>query len=122
MAVDKKGTLTYIHLQKEDLAVFRVVPEDGIIPDYDAGQFITVGMPIPSENNKIVRRAYSMASHPENKKYIELVVRWVRRPLPGRVTTALFNAGVGDEVSFIPPTGNAPVSYTHLTLPTNREV
>ena len=114
MAVDKKGTLTYIHLQKEDLAVFRVVPEDGIIPDYDAGQFITVGMPIPSENNKIVRRAYSMASHPENKKYIELVVRWVRRPLPGRVTTALFNSGEGDEVSWIPPTGVAPVSYTHL--------
>ncbi len=107
MAIDKKGTLTYIHLQKEDLAVFRVVPEDGIIPYYEAGQFITVGMPIPSENNKIVRRAYSMASHPENKKYIELVIRWVRRPLPGRVTTALFNSGEGDIVSWIPPTGVA---------------
>ena len=57
--------------------------------------------------NKIIRRAYSIASHPENKKFIELVVRWVRRPLPGRVTTALFNAGEGDEVSWIPPTGAA---------------
>jgi len=107
MAVDKKATLTYVQLMKEDLAVFRLVPEDGVIPDYDAGQFITVGMPIPSEGNKIVRRAYSMASHPENKKFIELVIRWVRRPLPGRVTTALFNAGEGDEVSWIPPTGVA---------------
>ena len=107
MAVDKKATLTYVQLMKEDLAVFRLVPEDGIIPDYEAGQFITVGMPIPSEGNKVVRRAYSMASHPENKKFIELVVRWVRRPLHGRVTTALFNSGEGDEVSWIPPTGVA---------------
>jgi len=107
MAIDKKATLTYVQLMKEDLAVFRLVPEDGIIPDYDAGQFITVGMPIPSEDNKLIRRAYSMASHPENKEYIELVVRWVRKPLPGRVTTALFNSGEGDEVSWIPPTGAA---------------
>ena len=107
MAIDKKATLTYVQLMKEDLAVFRLVPEDGMIPDYDAGQFITVGMPIPSEDNKLIRRAYSMASHPENKEYIELVVRWVRKPLPGRVTTALFNAGEGDEVSWIPPTGVA---------------
>ena len=107
MGVDKKATLTYVQLMKEDLAVFRLVPEDGVIPDYDAGQFITVGMPIPSENNKMVRRAYSMASHPENKRFFELVIRWVRKPLPGRVTSALFNAGEGKEVSWIPPTGAA---------------
>ena len=29
---------------KEDLAVFRLVPEDGIIPDYETGQFITLGI------------------------------------------------------------------------------
>ena len=107
MAADKKGILTYVQLMKEDLAVFRIVPEDGAIPDYEAGQFITLGMPIASENNKIIRRAYSIASHPENKQYIELVIRWVRKPLPGRVTSALFNAGEGTEVSWIPPTGAA---------------
>ena len=74
MAADKKGILTYVQLMKEDLAVFRIVPEDGSIPDYEAGQFITLGMPIASENNKIIRRAYSIASHPENKQYIELVI------------------------------------------------
>jgi len=107
MAIDKKATLTYVQLMKEDLAVFRLVPEDGIIPDYETGQFITLGMPIPSEDNKLIRRAYSIASHPENKKFIELVIRWVRKPLPGRVTTALFNSGEGSEVSWIPPTGAA---------------
>ena len=73
--------------------------------DYKAGQFLTVGMPNPLENNKIVRRAYSIASHPENRKYIELYVRWVRKPIPGRLTTQLFNAKAGDTVNWIRPTG-----------------
>ena len=72
MAIDKKGKLTYIELLKEDLCIFRVVPEDKIIPDFKTGQFLTLGMPIPTENNKIVRRAYSLASHPENKNIMNL--------------------------------------------------
>lgn len=105
MVVDNKAKLTFIHLLKEDLAIFRIVPDEGGVPDYKAGQFITIGMPNPSENNKIVRRAYSIASHPENKKYIELVIRWVRKPLPGRLTTQLFGAKEGAEVGWLKPTG-----------------
>jgi len=105
VVVDNKGTLTFVHLLKEDLGIFRIVPNEGGIPDYKAGQFITIGMPVPTENNKIVRRAYSIVSHPENKKYIELVVRWVRKPLPGRLTTQLFNAKEGTEIGWIKPTG-----------------
>jgi len=105
VVVDNKAKLTFIHLLKEDLAIFRIVPDEGGVPDYKAGQFITIGMPNPSENNKIVRRAYSIASHPENKKYIELVIRWVRKPLPGRLTTQLFGAKEGAEVGWLKPTG-----------------
>jgi len=107
MVFETKGKITYTQLLKEDLIILRLVPDDGIIPDYDAGQFITLGMPIPGEKFKVVRRAYSMASNPENKKYIELVIRWVRKPLPGRVTTQLFYANEGDAVSWIPPMGVA---------------
>ena len=107
MVVDNKATITYVQLLKEDLAIFRIVPNDGQVPDFQAGQFITIGLPNPTENNKIVRRAYSIASHPENRKYIELVIRWVRKPIPGRLTTQLFNAKAGDEVSWIKPTGAA---------------
>ena len=64
-------------------------------------------MPIPSEGGKIIRRAYSIASHPENRKYVELVIRWVRKPLPGRLTTELFNAKEGNEITWIKPTGAA---------------
>ena len=107
MVVDNKATITYVQLLKEDLGIFRLVPNDGQVPDFQAGQFITIGMPNPTENNKIVRRAYSISSHPENRKYIELVIRWVRKPIPGRLTTQLFNAKAGDEVSWIKPTGAA---------------
>lgn len=105
MVVDNKATLTYVQLLKEDLAIFRLVPNDGAVPEYKAGQFITIGMNVPSENNKLIRRAYSIASHPENRKYIELYIRWVRKPLPGRLTTQLFSAKEGDEINWIRPTG-----------------
>jgi len=105
MITESKATITYTQLVKEDLLIFRLVPDDGIIPDYKAGQFITLGIPVVAENYKMVRRAYSVASHPENKKYFELYVRWVRKPLPGRVTTQLFYASEGDELYWMKPTG-----------------
>ena len=107
MVVDNKGTITYVQLLKEDLAIIRFIPNEGPVPDYKAGQFITLGLPNPAEGGKIVRRAYSIASHPENRDYIELVIRWVRKPLPGRLTTQLFNAKEGDEVLWLKPTGRA---------------
>ncbi len=105
MVVEHKAKIIYMHLLKEDLVVIRLVPNDGM-PKYTTGQFLTLGLPIPSEQ-KIVRRAYSIASHPENRDYFEFVIRWVRKPLPGRITTELFYANVGDEVYLGDPTGNA---------------
>ena len=105
MVVDNQATLTYIQVQKEDLATFRLVPKDGSVPEYKPGQFITIGMHVPSEN-KIIRRAYSIASNPENRKYVELYIRWVRKPLPGRLTTQLFSAKESDEIVWIKPVGN----------------
>lgn len=107
MVEQRKATITYVQLLKEDLVIIRFVPNDGIMPEYVAGQFVTIGMPVPSENFKIVRRAYSIASHPENRKYFELVIRWVRKPLPGRLTTQLFSIQEGDEITFSNPTGKA---------------
>ncbi|MBI3842528.1 MAG: ferredoxin--NADP reductase [Thaumarchaeota archaeon] len=104
MVVDNKATLAYIQIQKEDLAIFRLVPKDASVPEYKAGQFITIGLHVPSEN-KIVRRAYSIASHPENRKYVELYIRWVRKPVPGRLTTQLFSSKEGDEIYWVKPTG-----------------
>ena len=99
----ENGTITYTQLLREDLGIFRVTPDDGV-PDFKAGQFLTLGLPLDS---KIVNRAYSIASSPENKKFFEFVIRWVRKPLPGRLTTQIFNVKEGDEISWLKPTGRA---------------
>ncbi|TLY07868.1 MAG: ferredoxin--NADP reductase, partial [Thaumarchaeota archaeon] len=104
MVVESKAIVSYVQIQKEDLAVFRFKPKEGELPQYKSGQFITLGANIPAEN-KVIRRAYSIASHPENRKYIELYIRWVRKPLPGRLTTVLFSSKEGDEISWVKPTG-----------------
>lgn len=107
MVVEIKATLNYVQLLKEDLAVFRITPNDGKMPEYESGQFTSIGIPVAAENYKIIRRAYSIASHPENRKYFEFVIRWVRKPLPGRVTTQLFYANEGEQLTIGYPTGNA---------------
>ncbi len=105
MVAEMRAKVTYVELLKVDLAIIRLVPENGM-PKYKTGQFLTVGLPIPTEK-KIVRRAYSIASHAGNRDYFEFVIRWVRKPLPGRVTTELFYLSVGDEVYLGEPTGAA---------------
>ena len=106
MVTEMKAKVIYTNLLKEDLVVIRILPDEGM-PEYITGQFLTIGVIVPTENYKLVRRAYSIASHPENRDYFEFVIRWVRNPLPGRVTTMLFHASVGDELKLGYPTGNA---------------
>jgi len=117
-----KAKIIYTELLKEDLVVIRLVPENGM-PKYRTGQFLTIGLPVAAEK-KIVKRAYSIASHAENRDYFEFVIRWVRKPLPGRVTTELFYLSVGDEVLLGDPTGDDLIiedKYPNGT-PDNRRV
>ena len=105
MVADQKGIISYIRVLKEDLAIFRIKAADGSIPDFKAGQFVTLGLPVKSEGGKIIRRAYSIASPPEQKKHFELYIRWVRKPVPGRLTTELFERKEGDEIFWLKPAG-----------------
>ena len=105
MVTDNKGIISFIRLYTEDLGIFRIKPLDGQVPDFKAGQFVTLGLPVKSEGGKIVRRAYSIASPPEQKRYFELYIRWVKKPVPGRFTTELFERKEGDEILWLKPTG-----------------
>ena len=104
MVVDKKAIISYISVLKEDLAIFRIKPIDEQVPDFKPGQFITLGVNVPSEG-KIVRRAYSIASPPQQKKHFELILRWVKKPVPGRLTTQMFDKKEGNEIFWVKPTG-----------------
>jgi ferredoxin/flavodoxin---NADP+ reductase len=122
MVVDNKGICTYVRVLKEDLAIIRVTPSDGPVPDFKAGQFVTLGTYIPSEG-KIIRRAYSIASPPEQKKHFELLIRWVRKPVPGRLTTDLFNKKEGDEIFWVKPVGIFTINEKmHDGSPDNRRM
>lgn len=102
--VDNKGIISYLRVLKEDLIIFRIKPSEDNVPDFKAGQFVTIGLHVPSEG-KIIRRAYSIASPPEQKQVFELLVRWVKKPVPGRLTTELFNRRELDEILWVKPTG-----------------
>ena len=122
MVVDNKATVSYVRVLKEDLGIFRIKPSDGPVSDFKAGQFVTLGLHIPSEG-KIVRRAYSIASPPEQKKYFELIIRWVRKPVPGRLTTELFNKKEEDEIMWVKPTGIFTINEKlHNSEPDNRRM
>ena len=122
MVVDNKGIISYLRVLKEDLIIFRIKPSEGSVPDFKAGQFVTIGLHVPSEG-KIVRRAYSIASPPEQKNVFELLVRWVKKPVPGRLTTELFNRREQDEILWVKPTGAFTVDYKkHDGTPDNRRM
>ena len=119
---ETKAKIIYTELLKEDLVIIRIVPVNGI-PKYRTGQFLTLGLPVAAEN-KIIKRAYSLVSHAENRDYYEFVIRWVRKPLPGRVTTELFYLSVGDEVLLGDPTGEDLIIEDKLRngQPDNRRI
>ncbi|MBA3749460.1 MAG: ferredoxin--NADP reductase, partial [Nitrosopumilus sp.] len=104
MVVDNKAVVSYINVLKEDLAIFRIKPNEGQVPDFKPGQFVTLGVNVPSEG-KVIRRAYSIASPPQQKKYFELIIRWVKKPVPGRLTTQIFDKKEREDVFWVKPTG-----------------
>jgi ferredoxin--NADP+ reductase len=122
MVVDNKGIISYLRVLKEDLIIFKIKPSESSVPDFKAGQFLTIGLHVPSEG-KIVRRAYSIASPPEQKNFFELLVRWVKKPVPGRLTTELFNKREQDEILWVKPTGTFTIDdKKHDGTPDNRRM
>jgi ferredoxin--NADP+ reductase len=52
-----------------------------------------------------------------------LLVRWVRKPLPGRLTTELFNRKEGEDITWVKPTGIFTINEKmHDGSPDNRRM
>ena len=58
MVQENKATLSYTQLLKEDLGIFRLVPEDGVLPAFNAAQFLPTGKPAKSEGGTVVGGEY----------------------------------------------------------------
>lgn len=88
----------------DSLALFRFELEHGI-PDYEPGQFLTLGLPNPEKPGKLLWRPYSISSPPERKDLMELYIRWARHPVPGKFTTLLWPLRPGDRLAYKEPKG-----------------
>ncbi len=67
--------------------------------NFKAGQFVNLSI---NENNEIIRRAYSIASNPNNTSKIELCIKLVEN---GKLTPKLFSKKIGDSVDIKGPLG-----------------
>ena len=95
------------------LIKLRVIPEGWELPDFEPGQFTTLGLPgtaprselaveeerKPTDLDKMIMRAYSVASSSIAKEYLEFYVGIVRS---GSLSTRLFNLKPNDKLWISP--------------------
>lgn len=100
------ATLSERHDLNEALSIVRVRPDSGRPPDFEPGQFITLGLPrtsgdAPSRRPRqpgrvpLTRRAYSIASGRPETDALELFVALVEE---GKLTPRLWTLQVGDRL------------------------
>ncbi|NLX13805.1 MAG: ferredoxin--NADP reductase [Phycisphaerales bacterium] len=123
------ATLIARHDLTPDLSVVCICGDDGVVPDFQPGQFVTLGLPRPVEtipalvegrapNGRLVRRAYSIASSPKERRYLELYVVLVE---DGKLTPRLWNVEQGGRLYMDPrirgefTLGDVP-SDSHIVL------
>ena len=107
----ENATLIHRRDLEETLAIFRFELEGGI-PDFQPGQFVTIGLPIPADDGKVLWRAYSIASPPSRKEYLELYVRAPLKPFPGKLTAELWKLQLGQTLQHRGITGPFTVEET----------
>lgn len=90
------------------MKVFRIAPIGWELPDFKPGQFVGIGLPptaskcaeateepVVPEDNKLIKRAYSIASSNVSKDYLEFYITLVHS---GALTPRLFNLQIGDKI------------------------
>ena len=104
--------LNAIVAQKSEIApglmILRVVPDGWELPDFTPGQFAVLGLPgsaprvaeadpeeEPPAADKIISRAYSVASSSVAREYLELYITLVHS---GSLTPRLFDLKIGDRL------------------------
>jgi ferredoxin--NADP+ reductase len=90
------------------LIVLRVVPDGWELPEFEPGQYAVLGLPgsaprcqnsdpedKPADPNKVIKRAYSIASSSLAREYLEFYIALVQS---GALTPRLLALNVGDRV------------------------
>jgi ferredoxin/flavodoxin---NADP+ reductase len=89
------------------LAIFRIAPDGWELPEFAPGQFAVIGLPAqaprvalsdpeePGDPDRMIRRAYSIASSSRQREYVEVFANLVRS---GELTPRLFALAPGDRL------------------------
>ena len=110
----------------EDLAIFRIRYNDQAVPEFEPGQFATLGLPDttppdpdkplpprrPGRGPKLVRRAYSIASPGTERDALDF---YIVRVDEGKLTPSIFDLQPGETLYMNPKIGG------HFTLPPAEE-
>lgn len=102
------GIITQVVQVSPIMKVFRIAPIGWELPDFKAGQFVAIGLPGASprcieatdefeaqDPDKIIKRAYSIASSSQSKQYLEFYITLVHS---GSLTPRLFELKIGDKI------------------------
>lgn len=94
------------------LIILRISPLDWQLPEFKAGQFTVLGLPPESpryqytdaeeilpDSNKLIIRAYSVASSSKENQYLEFYIRLVNS---GSLTPRIFSLNIGDKIWMSP--------------------
>lgn len=115
--------IVHRHDINPELSLFRIAPDSGPIAEFHPGQFATLGLPKPLEPGeapaakpKYVRRAYSIASSPKIRDYLEFFIVRVNE---GKLTPRLWDLHEGDRI-WLDPRING--EFTLETIPAGKDL
>jgi len=106
------ATLIDRHDLTPELAIVKIRPDSGVVPEFEPGQFVEVAMPSPPrpeveaitaqlaageapKRARLTRRAYSIASSKNVRDHVELFIVLVER---GRLTPRIWPLRHGDRL------------------------
>ena len=105
-----RARIASIHPESDRVASFRLVPVDGPVPAFSAGQHIEVQAEL---HGRFVVRPYTIASSATDRQGYTLTIR--REP-GGLLSEWLFQRTVGDELWLSPPRGTGPLLHPDRPL------
>jgi ferredoxin--NADP+ reductase len=82
----------------ERLAIVRVEPAGWTLPQFEPGQWATLGLPDPEGEGRFLKRVYSIASEP-GRPHLEFYIQLVKE---GEFTTRLWHLHPGDRLWVAP--------------------
>ncbi len=108
MENELNAIVTQIVQVSPSMKIIRISPDGWELPDFKAGQFVALSLPpsVPRcaeataefkdvNPEKLVKRAYSIASSSKTKEYIEFYITLVRS---GALTPRIFSLKIGDRI------------------------